>query len=162
MKNLNSKAGVKTQEGKEIVRHNAFKHGLTSKSLLSGLQTIKESQEQYQAIFQGLRDSFRPRNFFEETQVDLMARAFFKMNRYEVLEASAFFEEFELLENRSELKAKDSRLELALKYKGSIESQFFRAFSALVQSRQPQQLDLFLPESGEKFQTDPSKEGSSE
>ena len=38
--------GVKTEEGKKVIRHNAFKHGLTSSSIISKLSLYEESLDE--------------------------------------------------------------------------------------------------------------------
>lgn len=144
---IKTKSGVKTEEGKRIVRHNSFKHGLCSKGIISNLESFSESLDQFEKIHQGLKNCFQPRNFFEESQIDLMARALFKLNRYEAYEVSAFKDsESYLSADPVNLTISAYALPLALKYKGSIEAQFYRAFDALSEARNPQQLSLFLPE----------------
>lgn len=147
------KAGVKTEEGKAKVRYNAFKHGLTGKVLLSNLESISESEEVYRDILQGLRDSFQPRNFYEESLVEAMANAQFKLGRYEHVEAGLFkdagvFWGSSLYDDdpKKHLQMSHSApFDLALKYKASLEAQFYRAVESLMKHREFQ-LDLFLPE----------------
>jgi hypothetical protein len=146
-------AGVKTETGKSITRHNAFKHGLTAKVVLSNLKTISESYETYTQIFQGLRESFNPKNYYEESLVEAMASAQFKLGRYEHVESSLFSDpmpSFDLGlggEGRPGLEMNQTgAFELALKYKASLEAQLYRAVESLMKYRQCFQLDLFLPD----------------
>jgi hypothetical protein len=150
---LNSQnAGVKTETGKSIVRHNSFKHGLTSTKLISNLQNYQETQEQFERILEGLIQSMKPRNFFELTQVEIMAKAQLKMERYDCLEACNFTDKdgsLELFQPKPKFSILNQELfELALKYLGSIQTQYYRAFEALIKGRQWAQMDLFLPEGG--------------
>jgi hypothetical protein len=143
------KAGVKTEEGKAIVRYNAFKHGLSAKALLSRLPDIQEAEAEYLEIVAGFRASFQPKNFFEESMIEQMARAQFKFSRYDRLEADQFelntpfdfFESERSDQPRLELKL---RIERVLAYKTALENQFFRALAGLIRTRQAAlQLDLF-------------------
>jgi hypothetical protein len=140
------KAGVKTPEGKAIVRFNAVKHGLRSTALISELSTYKETQEQYEAILEGLVKSFKPRNSHECNLIESMGRALLKMRRYEQLEVGVFCDgEPSVFENHGVRFRILYHLdfELLLKYKASIESQYYRALEALMKSRQWVQMDLF-------------------
>jgi hypothetical protein len=141
------KAGVKSEQGKEVIRHNSFKHGLTSKTLLSDLKTIKETNNEFMSIVEGLRSSFKPRNYFEEALIEQMAKAQLKLKRFDVLEAACFSESLNFLDESITLEIRNpAKFELGLKYKISLENQFFRAQESLFKTRQYQQLDLFFPE----------------
>jgi hypothetical protein len=146
------KPGVKTEIGKAKVRHNAFKHGLTAKALISDLSNLQESEAEYLAIVDGLRESFQPRNYFEEGLIEQMAKAQFKSRRFDIFEATLFNDREVFIPGRSLNEALEvsypEQFQLALKYKQAIESQYYRALIALQQSRQPKQMDLFLPEGG--------------
>lgn len=155
------KAGVKSEDGRNTVRHNSFKHGLTSNSLISKLKSHKESKVEYLEIVEGLRSSLNPRNYFEEGLVEQMAKAQFKLKRFDALEASHFAEQrdteptfYSTIERNQaewELYLRNSdQFHLFLKYKQSIEGQYYRALFALSQGRQAKQLDLFLPSSVEE------------
>lgn len=141
------KAGVKTQEGKEIVRHNAYKHGLTAKALLGDFSTISESLSDFEQILDGLKRSFSPKGHFENDQIEQMAKATFKLRRFDVWEKHCFKESEELNDSFKLHKkfgiAAFTDLELALKYKASLEGQYYRALEAFLKSRQCQQLNLF-------------------
>jgi hypothetical protein len=143
---LNAKnAGVKTEAGKAKIRFNALKHGLSSKNILTESKFILENAETYNEMLEGLTDSLGPRNFFEHSIVDQMARALFKFQRYECLEARALAEDWsvsDILSMGPESKA--DKLTTALRYKAAIETQFYKAYSALLLARSPKQLDLFV------------------
>jgi hypothetical protein len=141
------KAGVKSDEGKAVVRHNSFKHGLTSKELISNLKNYTETNEEFQEMVEGLKSTFGAGNYLEESLIATMAKAQLKMKRYDVLEATMYFDEMPPIIGESrEVMALGNQdtFELLLKYKHSIESQFYRALETLLRSRQLQQLDLFL------------------
>jgi hypothetical protein len=143
---LNSEgAGVKTEEGKQVVRHNAFKHGMTAQSLLSGFNTIDETAQQYNYFVDGLRASFKPRNFFEESLIEQMAKAQLKLKRFDVLEVALYEEKPDFMTDTTGLRISNvgTGLELMLKYKHSIEGQYYRAVESLYRSRQWSQMDLF-------------------
>lgn len=149
------KAGVKSAAGKAVVRHNAFKHGLTANSLLSDLESIHESTKQYRDISEGLTRSLQPSNYLEQFLVDLMARSILKLNRYEVAEKQNFRDEEELCFSLSSKHrpvhlspGSEHKLELLLKYKQGIDSQFYRALECIIKLRQGANLDLFLKTGG--------------
>ena len=150
------KAGVKSEEGKNTIRYNSFKHGLTANSIISDLKSYGESHEEYLEIVEGLRSSLLPRNYLEEGLVEQMAKAQFKLKRFDVIEASQISEQrdleppsftfFERNNAKWDLYFRNAdQFQLVLKYKQSIESQYYRALYALNHSRQAKQLDLFLP-----------------
>ena len=134
-------AGVKTEAGKAVVRHNAVRHGLCSKAILSGYQDHQESLEAFNSVYEGLASTFDPKNDFEKHLVDLMARAQFKMNRLEWLEQHSLKPQWGLSEEPS---INANQLELTMKYHGIIQGQFYRALQAFVTTRQADlQLNLF-------------------
>ena len=138
-------AGVKTEEGKQVSRHNSFRHGLTGSSLLSKFKSYEETQEQYLLIVEGLRSCFKPRNFFEESLIAQMAKAQFKQRRFDEVEATCFIEDMNFITRQDCLQFGNvSTLELALKYKNSMDVQYYRALETLIRTRQ--QLDLFFNE----------------
>lgn len=146
-KHNSQNAGVKTDEGKAIVRHNAIKHGLTSKELISRLSNYKETVEDFETILDGLGETFHPRNYFEETLIQKMAKAQLKMRRHEVVEASLFKDDDSYFNRQDSVVINcHNTFELLLKYRQSIEAQYYRALESLYRARQAQQLDLFLSE----------------
>ena len=60
------KGGVKTAEGKAIVRHNAVKHGLLSQELIIN----KEDQEVFEEFQEGIINQLKPKNDLERFMVD--------------------------------------------------------------------------------------------
>ena len=137
-------AGVRSEEGKLRVRHNAFKHGMTSKTLLGGLKTIEEDLKVFEEILHGFEDSFCPRDQFEFSLVEQMAKASLKLRRFDHLESGLFEDnDFRSMEKSVLVITDQSYLESILKYKASVEAQFYRALMALNNHRQSKQLSLF-------------------
>jgi len=108
-------------------KYNSMSHGLTSKVLLTKMVSVKESKEIYDSILEGFRESFHPQNFFEETLLERMALAQIKFWRYEQLEAESFKEFHDLEDNSVRYNLTASFNDSLLKYKGSNESQFYKA-----------------------------------
>lgn len=159
----NSKnAGVKTEAGKEVSRHNSYKHGLTSASLISGFDDINETESFYLETYNGLVDSLSPQNYLEELQIHQMTKALIKLRRFDYWEKNIFskkinksideeISEFEIRQEKqpnlfslSPYGVAMPHLALALKYKATIEAQYYRALEYLFRLRAPGQLDLFL------------------
>jgi hypothetical protein len=123
---------------------------MTAKTLLSRGENLEESQAEYLAIVEGYRASFQPQNYFEEGLIEAMAKVQFKLRRFDALEAASFRPRSDLfrLESEEVEIARPGQFLLALKYRGALESQFYRALSALQQARSHKQIQLFLPEAG--------------
>lgn len=136
-------AGVKTENGKSISRFNSFKHGLRAEALLSKSENLKESEEEYLLIVEGLRNSLKPQNYFEESLLESMAKAQFKLRRFDVLEATSIEKNLRKFGSIWEAEAELSRLSNFLKYKQSLEAQFYRALEFFHRHRHFHQLDLF-------------------
>ncbi|WP_347358444.1 hypothetical protein [Bdellovibrio sp.] len=136
--------GVKTDEGKEKVRFNALKHGLTSRHLLTHLKSHQESQDLFEEILQGLKEALNPSDFFEETLVSKMAKVQFKMHRYETLEINAFLEESDFFKvGQINISMKDKEIALALKYKAALDREWSKSVEELQRHRHLQQLGSF-------------------
>lgn len=129
--------GVKSAEGKTVSRRNSLKHGLRADSILD-METDFDSPFGLKSLLQALRQTFQPKNDFEHQLIVRMAIAEYKWTRYEMLEATAFKEE------------RWYKLALAMKYKGCIDAQYYRAYNTLMQSRNPQQLGSFVPKRDKK------------
>lgn len=135
------KAGVKTEGGKNKVRFNALKHGLTSKTIVRHLPFFKENLKDYENLLGGLEESLNPRNAFEGTLVTMMATAIFKMQRCDRMEADSL-DEYSFEKEKLRI-AHNGGFDLTMRYRTSIDNQFFRALEALSASRSSKQLDLF-------------------
>jgi len=82
-----SKGGPKTKAGKERVKYNALKHGLSAKKIVvPGL----EKAEDYKAMFRRLRKAFRPKGPAEELLVETIMHNVWKRDRSVRAEATAF------------------------------------------------------------------------
>lgn len=138
------KSGVKTDAGKLTVRENSFRHGLRASALIIS-KYHGETIEDYEELYRGLYESFEPRNRFEATLIDQMAKALFKMNRAEIIETGCFRDNMAFFdEDGKKLEFSDvTQFDLLHRYKTALENQYFRAFNALCTCRSPLQLDLF-------------------
>src|SRR6266498_5242325 len=78
--------GARTEEGKRVVASNPIRHGLTAKTVV--LNT--ESQEEYDALRAGLRDSHQPVNEQEELLVTEIADCSWRLQRARNIEHRLF------------------------------------------------------------------------
>lgn len=144
-------AGVKTEAGKNKVRYNSLKHGLTAKCLVVNTSAkYEEKIGSFEELVDGLTQTFKPRNFHEELLLDQMAKALFKLRRCEHLEAACFESVssgvFTLLSEESDKRFciyMTNQFELVQKYRSSLEGQYYRALHTLKDGRAAHQLDLF-------------------
>jgi len=60
------KGGVKTAEGKEIVKYNALKHGLLAKEAVVTVGDGAEDPEQFNALVEDLSTQLKPEGTLEE------------------------------------------------------------------------------------------------
>jgi len=70
------KWGVKTVEGKNTIKKNAIKHGLTSSMIIN-----KEEKDIFDNIFKVLLEELNPENFLEEMLVERIALNYMKLQR---------------------------------------------------------------------------------
>jgi hypothetical protein len=81
------KAGVKTAEGKAIVKYNALKHGLLAKEIVIVVGDGAENPEEFSALLQDLKTQLKPEGTLEELLVEKIAVAYWRLRRaykYEV------------------------------------------------------------------------------
>ncbi len=81
------KGGVKTLEGKEIVKYNALKHGLLAKEVVIAVGEGAENPEEFNALLADLGTQLQPQGTLEEIQVEKIAVAYWRLRRayrYEV------------------------------------------------------------------------------
>ncbi|MGD1042792.1 MAG: hypothetical protein ABR913_06960 [Sedimentisphaerales bacterium] len=79
--------GVKTPEGKEIVKYNALKHGLLAKEIFIPVGDGAENPEEFNALIEDLSTQFKPVGVLEEILVEKIAVAYWRLRRayrYEV------------------------------------------------------------------------------
>lgn len=81
------KGGVKTSEGKEIVKYNALKHGLLAKEAVITVGDAAESQEEFSTLLEDLKNELNPVGVLKEMLVEKIAVAYWRLRRayrYEV------------------------------------------------------------------------------
>jgi hypothetical protein len=79
--------GVKTPEGKEIVKYNALKHGLLAKEIVITIGDGAENPEEFNALMEDLSTQLKPEGTLEEMLVEKIAVAYWRLRRayrYEV------------------------------------------------------------------------------
>jgi hypothetical protein len=81
------KGGVKTPEGKAIVKYNALKHGLLAKEVVITIGEGTENPEEFNGLLEDLKAQLRPEGTLEEMLVEKIAVAYWRLRRayrYEV------------------------------------------------------------------------------
>jgi hypothetical protein len=81
------KGGVKTAEGKEIVKYNALKHGLLAKEIVITVGDGAENPEEFNALLEDLNTQLKPEGTLEDVLVEKIAVAYWRLRRaykYEV------------------------------------------------------------------------------
>jgi hypothetical protein len=81
------RGGVKTDEGKAIVKYNALKHGLLAKEVVITVGDGAENAEQFSVLRQDLKTQLAPIGSLEEMLVEKIAVAYWRLRRayrYEV------------------------------------------------------------------------------
>jgi len=81
------KGGVKTPEGKAIVKYNALKHGLLAKEAVITVGEGAESPEEFNVLLEDLKTQLAPAGTLEEMLVEKVAVAYWRLRRvyrYEV------------------------------------------------------------------------------
>ena len=75
------KGGVKTPEGKEIVKYNALKHGLLAKEAVITVGDGTESPEEFNALLEDLKTQLEPEGTLEEMLLEKMAVSYWRLRR---------------------------------------------------------------------------------
>jgi hypothetical protein len=81
------KGGVKTPEGKAIVKYNALKHGLLAKEVVITIGEGAENPEEFNSLLGVLQTQLAPEGTLEEMLVEKIAVAYWRLRRayrYEV------------------------------------------------------------------------------
>ncbi len=81
------KAGVKTAEGKAIVKYNALKHGLLAKEVVITIGEGAEDPEEFNSLLADLKTQLAPAGTLEEMLTEKIAVAYWRLRRayrYEV------------------------------------------------------------------------------
>jgi len=75
------KGGVKTSEGKAIVKYNALKHGLLAKETVITVGDGAENPDAFHALLTDLKGQLFPEGTLEEMLVEKIAVAYWRMRR---------------------------------------------------------------------------------
>ncbi len=81
------KGGVKTPEGKAVVKYNALKHGLLAKEVIITVGEGAEDVEEFHSLLNSLNEELQPVGSVEEMLVEKIASAYWRLRRaykYEV------------------------------------------------------------------------------
>jgi len=81
------KGGVRTKEGKAIVRYNALKHGLLAKEAIVTVGDGAENPKEFNALLADLKTELKPEGTLEEILIEKIAVAYWRLRRacrYEV------------------------------------------------------------------------------
>jgi hypothetical protein len=132
--NAQSSTGPKTAEGKERSRLNSLGHGMTSKTIV----LPHESQEEFDALHQGMIEAHSPANDHEIVLVKQIAEAYWRMQRCYGVER-AFLESRTAEAEDPEAamanlfidKAESARMRLLMRYVSSAERAYNKALSDL-------------------------------
>lgn len=80
-KNALKSTGPVTEQGKEVVRWNALKHGLLSKAVVITNGDGKEDPEQFKQLFETLVEQYQPLGAIEEMLVEQITVAYWRKRR---------------------------------------------------------------------------------
>ena len=125
--NAAKSTGPRTTAGIEKTRYNATRHGL------SGKQVVIQGEDPaaYEALLQGLKDSYRPANTAEAILVEEIAQTFWRLQRARALEAEAFL----MLSGGADpiipFNAESARFDNIRRYMTTIERAYHRAIAQL-------------------------------
>ena len=75
------KGGVKTEEGKAIVKYNAIKHGILAKEVVITVGEGAESQEEFDTLSNSLNDYFNPVGTLEQMLVEKIIVSQWRLRR---------------------------------------------------------------------------------
>ena len=130
--NAQYSTGPRTSEGKQQVRYNATRHGL------SGKQVVVEGEDpaRYEALRRDLIEAYQPANAAELTLVEDIAQNFWRLQRARAIEA----ETFNLWGNGSDpiiaMQAAQTEFDRIRRYMITIERAYHRAIDQLQETQQ--------------------------
>jgi hypothetical protein len=75
------KGGVKSEEGKAIVKYNALKHGLLAKEAVITAGDGAENEEEFSVLLQDLKTQLAPVGSLEDMLVEKIAVAYWRLRR---------------------------------------------------------------------------------
>lgn len=111
--------GVKTEEGKEIIKYNALKHGILAKEVL----LANEDENCLNELYEKMREHFKPKNPMEEFFIDDIVSGIWRIRRlliYDRTNSQMF-----------SLASIDSQTEILGRYEKSIKNSIYRAYQEL-------------------------------
>lgn len=73
--------GPKTQGGKAVVGHNAFKHGILSGAIIDEAKKLGESKKDFDSLKERLNIDLEPAGILEEILVDKLAVCYWRLRR---------------------------------------------------------------------------------
>ena len=94
------KGGVKTEEGKQIVKYNALKHGLLAKEIVVTIGEGAENPEEFNRLLVDLQEQLNPVGTLEEMLVEKIAAAYWRLRR-------AYNYEVGLIRNKNDMATDD-------------------------------------------------------
>jgi hypothetical protein len=100
--------GPRTPQGKERSKHNALKHGILSKAVL----LKDEPRTEYESLFAGLREYFKPEGTMEELLVEKLATLSWRHRRLVVAEGAEILKGTEFLEAEEKNRQKEQTYSL--------------------------------------------------
>ncbi|MFH2035311.1 MAG: hypothetical protein ABIJ45_02820 [Candidatus Zixiibacteriota bacterium] len=87
-KNAQKSTGPKTEEGKDAVRMNAFKHGLFAKDIVINCPKYQENPAEFEELHQSLKDEFCPVGRFQEHLIYSIAISIWRFRRSVIAETA--------------------------------------------------------------------------
>jgi len=73
--------GVKTAEGKAVVKYNALKHGLLAKEAVITTGDGAEDPQEFNTLVEGLKTHYNPKGTIEEMLVEKIAVSYWRLRR---------------------------------------------------------------------------------
>jgi hypothetical protein len=133
--------GVKTEEGKEISKYNAVKHGLlSSRVLIDG-----EDEEKFIGFAKKLRDELNPNGEMEEFLVDRVISGVWRLRRILEIEKNSMewgkkkrelsLEDEEQIKREGYMRMIYENTDLLLRYENMLEKGIFKALEQLKRAR---------------------------
>jgi len=80
-KNALRSTGPKTQEGKEVIKYNALKHGILSKEVVIRSGKLKEDPEEFTLLLSSLIEDYKPEGVIEHALVEEIAGCLWRKKR---------------------------------------------------------------------------------
>jgi len=115
--NAQKSTGPRTPEGKQQVRYNALQHGLYAKPGMQFMLAAGEDPKEYQAVLDGLTQSFHPFTPAQQMLVEDLAMLRWEKRRNQRAQAAAITYEIEQLDiSTEELRKQQDREESGLSF----------------------------------------------